>query len=280
MTKLRQPALNAIDHLILDMDGVLWRGNTPMPGLAAFFATLEALNIGYVLATNNATRSVQAYVDKLAGFAVRVPAERILTSGLATAAYLRGRYDAGTRAYVVGEPALHDFMAAQGFDVLNDDADLAIALQRPAQLVVAGLHKHVTYADLALATLHINRGAAFYGTNPDNQLPDELGLLPGAGAILAALEAATGVPPTVVGKPGPIMFEEALRRLGATKANTAMVGDRFSTDIVGGQSAGLRTILVLSGVTGASEEVGEPAPDFIFDDIAALGAAFRARRAP
>jgi 4-nitrophenyl phosphatase len=273
----KQAGLGTITHLILDMDGVLWRGNTPMPGLADFFATLETVGVGYVLATNNATRSISAYVKKLASFGVQVPAEQILTSGLATAVYLRGLFDAGTRVYVVGEPALRDFMSAEGFEVLDSELELTQALEQPAALVVAGLHKQVTYHELALATLHINRGAAFYGTNPDNQLPDELGLLPGAGAILAALEAATGVAPTVVGKPGPIMFEEALRRLNAGKTETAMVGDRFSTDIVGGQNAGLRTILLMSGVTGASETIGEPGPDYVFDDIAALGAALDGR---
>jgi 4-nitrophenyl phosphatase len=120
-------------------------------------------------------------------------------------------------------------------------------------LVVAGFNRHVTYPDLAMGALLVHKGATFIGTNPDPSIPTELGPLPGAGSLLAVIETATGVKPIIIGKPQPTVFMEAVRRLGGTLANTAMVGDRLSTDIAGGQGAGLHTILVLSGVASREQ---------------------------
>ncbi len=266
--------LERIRFLILDMDGVLWRGDTPAPGLAAFFQTLERLRIEAILATNNASKTVLDYVAKLAGFGVAIRPERILTSGVATAGALASRYVRGSKVFVVGEPALAEVLAEHGFDILDPEAPLDVATREPAAFVVAAIHRQVRYHHLAAAALHINAGAAFYATNPDPSVPHELGTLPGAGAIQAALVAATGIQPVVVGKPGPLLFEEALRRLGAPVEATAMVGDRLETDIAGGQGAGLRTILLLSGVTSADAlRTNGIVPDFVFADISELATA-------
>ncbi len=169
---------------------------------------------------------------------------------------------------VIGEKGLHDALTAQKFRIISKEE---VAKGAAAPLVVAGIHRQVTYQDFAMGTLLINKGAAFIGTNPDPSYPSELGQMPGAGAILAVLETATGIQPTIIGKPQPIIFQEAVRRLGGTTGNTAMVGDRLTTDIAGGQGAGLHTILVLSGVT-SREKVQSSAikPDFIFEDITDL----------
>lgn len=261
--------MNNIRNLILDMDGVLWRGETPLPDLPGFFARLDALGIRSILATNNATRTARLYTEKLARFGVTMPAERIVTSSEATATYLRRRYPAGTRVYVVGEEGLHEALTAQGFDILNRRE---YDPQTEIPLVVAGFNRHATYRELAGAVLYINQGAHFVGTNPDVTFPSELGQLPGAGATLAFIAAAAGVEPEVIGKPGPILFQEALQRLGATNgAATAMVGDRLSTDIAGAQNVGLATVLVLSGVTSREElAAGSVVPDLVFADIHAL----------
>ena len=137
--------------------------------------------------------------------------------------------------------------------------------------VVVGWDRHLTYDKLAQATLYINAGATFIGTNPDRTWPGEQGLLPGAGAILAAVEAATGILPTIIGKPSPLMLKIAMRRMNAQPETTAMLGDRLETDILAGKNAGALTILVLSGVTKRADLV-QPCcePDFVFDDISAL----------
>ncbi|MCB8966669.1 MAG: HAD-IIA family hydrolase [Ardenticatenaceae bacterium] len=260
--------LTHIKNLILDMDGVLWRGETPMPGLVDFFATMRHLQMGFALATNNATKTAVQYVEKLARFGVDVPAANIVTSAEATAAYLRQEYEAETAVYVVGESGLHNAIAAQGFHIISgaEVRDGAVPT-----LVVAGFTRYATYDELAMGALAVHKGSRFVGTNPDPSFPSELGPLPGAGAIIAFIQTATGVTPTLVGKPGPIMFQQAMQRLGGTPANTAMVGDRLTTDIAGGQAAGLATILVLSGISSRDDVAnGDIKPDYIFADITEL----------
>lgn len=263
-------ALTAITNFILDMDGVLWRGETPMPGLDEFFATLRRLHIGFVLATNNATKTAVMYTEKLARFGIEVPPGQILTSAETTAVYLSERYEKGTAVYVIGENGLHDALTAQGFHIITPDQ---VYNGATAPLVVAGFTRHITYPELAMGSLLVHKGAAFIGTNPDPSFPSEIGPLPGAGALLAVVATATGVQPATIGKPGPIIFQEAVKRLGSSPTNTAMVGDRLTTDIKGGKDAGLQTILLLSGVSTRADITREGIqPDYIFQDITELTA--------
>ena len=259
------------DNLILDMDGVLWHGDTPVPGLTEFFETLRALDINFVLATNNATKVATQYTEKLARFGVDVEPEAILTSAEATAAHLEDRYENGALVYVVGESGLQTAMRDKGFDLLESDG--FVGTDTRCDVVVVGFTRHLCYPQLASAVHLINHGAHFVGTNPDVTFPSEYGLLPGAGAILAFLQAATGKKPEVIGKPGRGIFEEALERLQGTPSNTAMVGDRLETDIAGAHAAGINTILLLSGVTSRSKaENSNIQPDLTFEDLRALTA--------
>jgi 4-nitrophenyl phosphatase len=260
--------ISNVKNLILDMDGVLWRGETPMPGLLEFFATLRRLEIGFVLATNNATKTASQYTEKLARFELQIPASQIVTSAEATASYLSGRCKPGTAVYVVGESGLHQAMAARQFHIITPGE---VRDGITAAVVVVGFNRHTTYDDLAMGALLVHKGATFVGTNPDPSFPSELGPMPGAGSLLAVIRTATGIEPEVIGKPGPILFREAVRRLGGTAADTVMVGDRLSTDIAGGQAAGLRTALVLSGISTVADVNGNgPTPDYIFSDIREL----------
>ncbi len=253
------------------MDGVLWHGETALPGLVELFDTMRRLGIGYVLATNNASKTVEQYTAKLARFGVTVEPERILTSSLATAGYLRGRYPIGASVYIVGDAGLHQAILDNGFRPIQLQELPAVGSS--VDVVVVGFTRHLTYGDLAAATLFIRRGAAFIGTNPDRTYPSEYGELPGAGAILASLEASTGQTPTVIGKPGGIMFAQALEQLHGRAADTAMVGDRLETDIAGARDAGLRTILLLSGVTTPDILAASAVqPDVVLQDIVALAA--------
>lgn len=257
--------LNTIQALVIDMDGVLWRGDTPLPGLLEFFNFLNAHNLPFMLATNNATKTQAQYLQKLARFGVAtVKPENILTSSLATAAYLRQEHGPGSKVYVVGEEGLREAMRSAGFVVLSDAS-------QPADVVVAGADFTLTYQKLKHAALLIRGGARFVGTNGDLTFPSEEGLVPGAGSILAAIEAATGVKPPTVGKPERLMFDIAVNKMGVAPEHTAMLGDRLETDILGGQRAGLKTILVTTGIDNAETcRQKDIYPDAIFSGIQEL----------
>jgi 4-nitrophenyl phosphatase len=248
--------------LIVDMDGVLYRGSAPLPGAGEFLDFLRQMGVPFLLLTNNSTLTDTQYAAKLAHMGIKVEEERILTSAEATATHLAGIAPPGTKVYAIGEDGVHRELEKRGF-VLSDDADVAY--------VVVGFDRHITYRKLAVATLAIRAGAAFIGTNPDKTFPSELGQLPGAGAILAAIEAATDTTPLIIGKPEPAILELALQELAAEAETTAMVGDRLDTDILGGHQVGLTTILLLSGVTDTQQLVGSSiVPDLVYEDIAAL----------
>jgi len=272
-----------IKNLILDMDGVLWRGDTPMPGLVDFFDTLRAADIGFILATNNATKTAAMYTERLARFGVAVLPQQILTSAEATASYLAGRFPSGSTIYVIGAKGLHDAVSAKGFRILSAadvHAGAKAAAPITAAAVVAGLSPDMTYHEIAMGVYLVNQGVPFIGTNPDTTFPSEIGSLPGAGALLAMIIAATNVEPIIIGKPGPIIFQEAVKRLGGDPSTVAMVGDRLSTDIQGAEAAGLRAILVLSGISTREEaETGPVRPDYIFADITELASFLMQERA-
>ncbi len=260
-------SLKDLRHLIVDLDGVIYRGREPLPGAAGFVEFLRARDIGFVLATNNSTRTPQQYVDVLDQMGIQVLPEEVLTSAQATAGYLRTLAPTGARVFVVGMDGLRTALLEAGLALVEEDADY----------VVAGMDWTICFDRLAQATLLIRAGAQFVGTNPDRTFPSERGILPGAGSLLAFLETATGVTPTVVGKPETAMIEQALARLGAERGSTAMLGDRLETDILAGERAGLCTILVLSGVTErAALDKSEIRPDLLFRDVAELHRAWEA----
>ena len=253
-------------HLIIDMDGVLYRGKEAIPGAGDFLDFLRKRGIGFVLATNNSTRTPQQYVDKLTGMGVRVRPDEILTSAQATAGYLATIAPPGTRIFFVGMDGLWTALREAGFEFVEDQAEY----------VVAGMDFTICYERLAQAALQIRAGARFIGTNADRTFPSERGIVPGAGALMAFLEAATGVTPTIIGKPGTALLEQAMVRMGARPASTAVLGDRLETDILAGRRAGLPTLLVLSGVTDrAMLAESELQPDLVFDDVAHLHAVWQ-----
>ncbi|MCL6429378.1 MAG: HAD hydrolase-like protein, partial [Anaerolineae bacterium] len=186
------------------------------------------------------------------------------------AEFLARNYGLGARVFIVGESGLESAIREQGLHVTEKDPDV----------VVVGLDRQLTYARLRDATLAIRAGAAFIATNPDRTLPTEAGQIPGAGAIVAALVAATDVTPRIIGKPEPPMLEMAVSRLGQPRERTAILGDRLETDILGGQQLGLPTILVLSGVT--HEPPGpdcQACPTWVYESVRELMAAWRAEMA-
>jgi len=210
-------------HLLIDLNGVLYRGNAPLEHAAAFVAWLRQHDIAFRLVTNNATLTPAQYVAKLEKMRIADDEQEVFTSSLATALYLERKQAAGQRAFIIGEDGLVNALRAIGIESVEDDA----------QWVVVGLDRHVTYDRFARAALALQSGATFVGTNPDLSYPSETGVLPGAGALQAVLTATTGIRPVVIGKPEPLMLQLALESLGSTTENTAMLGDRLDTDILG-----------------------------------------------
>jgi 4-nitrophenyl phosphatase len=264
-----------IRALIIDMDGVLWHGPKPIPGLIEFFQTLRLQQIRFILATNNASLTPEQYVDKLDSMGVKVTLNEILTSGMATALYLAEQTDpAATRVFVVGEDGARQPLLEKGFtltglyEINNSDNPNS---SRGADIVVCGKDETLTWAKLATATLNIRAGAKFFGTNADTSLPTEYGITHGNGAILAALEAATGVKPTVIGKPEPIMYQQALAILEADPSATVAIGDRLETDILGAVRTGIRSIMVLTGISSEQDlKTSSYQPTWIMQDIKAI----------
>lgn len=247
--------------LIIDMDGVLWRGEQSIGDLPAIFDEIKRKGYKFILASNNATGTVDQYVKKLSTFGVEIQISQVINSGQATAHFLSQRFPQGGPVYMIGEEGLKRALA---------DCNFYHAVEDPLAVVVA-LDRQLTYDMLQHATVLIRSGTPFIGTNPDRTLPSPNGLLPGTGAILAALEAATDVKPTIIGKPQPEMYRVALERLGTSMEETLVVGDRVETDIAGGQALGCPTALVLSGATDDDRaRKWEPSPDFILPDLSSL----------
>ena len=262
--------------LILDMDGVLYRGDQALPGAAALFSALQQAGVSVILVTNNSTRTAAGYRQKLAEMGISVPDVPILNSSAATARWLRAAAPAGAGVYVVG--------AADLLKVVLEQPGFVLDAERP-EFVVVGLDTEVTYAKLRTAALAIRRGARFVATNVDTSLPVEGGeLWPGAGAIVAAIQTTVGRPPDVVlGKPEPAMFLQALEMLGLPPEAVLAVGDRAETDILAGKRAGIPTALVLTGVTRPDEVATLPPdvrPDYVFQNLEELRAFVCAVRPP
>jgi 4-nitrophenyl phosphatase len=262
------PDLSKMRGFVIDMDGVLWRGEEMLPGVAEFFAYLQARRLPFVVATNNATATSAGIRHRLARVGTHIAAQAVFTSAQAAASLLARQLPAGTRVLAVGEKGLRSALRRAGLRLAHGASD--------AQAVVVGLDRHVSWKVLGEATLAIQAGAAFVATNADPTFPTERGLLPGAGALVASIQTATGIQPAIVGKPEPHLFLEALQHLKTAPAETLVIGDRPETDILGGQRAGMRTALLLTGVTSAEAvERLRIRPDWVFRDLPHLTRALR-----
>lgn len=258
---MKKIKISPIRALILDMDGVLWRGDLPLGDLPTIFREINQQGFKVVLATNNAILSVEQYQQKIERFGVKLDEWQIINSSQATARYLSKKYPHGGPIFIIGEEGLYTTLEREGY----------YHSEKNAKAVVAGLDRTITYEKLKLATILIRNGSEFIGTNPDKTYPMPEGLVPGAGSILAALEAATEIPPRIIGKPAPEMYYAALERLGTTPEETLVVGDRLETDIAGAQATGCLSGLVLSGVTDLEMAKNwNPPPNFIFKDLESL----------
>jgi glycerol 3-phosphatase-2 len=248
------------DAFLFDLDGVLYRGAEPIDGAAETLATLRSLGKGLAFLTNNSSRTPEAIAAHLTGMGIRAAPEEIETSALATATLLRGR--AVASAYVLGEEGLRTALVAAGLTVVDTSAD--------AETVVVGWDRGFDYAGLAAASVLIQRGASLVASNADASYPVEDGLvLPGAGAILAAIQTATGVSAEVVGKPNAPIFRAALDRAGGGRP--LVIGDRLDTDIEGARRLGWDSLLVLTGITRRADlGAATVAPTYVAERLGEL----------
>lgn len=252
------------DGLLVDLDGVVWIGREPVPGAADALRELLASGMEIVFVTNNPGKPAAEYARRLVEMGIEVGADGIVTAGEATARLAAERIGTGKTCFVIGAPAFHETVAAAGLRLLEGES------ARDADAVVVSGHRGFDYEELLTATLALQRGAALFATSRDPTLPMPGGPWPGTGAVLAAVETASGAAAEIGGKPEPYLFEMARGRV-AGAARVAMVGDRISSDIEGGRRAGLETILVLSGATSREEAAAATlSPDLIVEDLAAL----------
>jgi len=255
-------ALKKISSIVLDMDGVLYRGNEPIEGAAKAVAFLRNSGKKVIFLTNNSESTRASYVKKLANMGIPVSVDEVVTSGQVSAEYIKSR-NPHARVFVIGGKGLRSEIKLAGLDLTKPEK---------ATHVVVGIDQSVDYEKLKGGLKALLLGAKFIATNPDNVYPTETGLWPGAGAIIGALERSSGrKPDAIIGKPSPHTIRFVLRILGTKPDETAIIGDQLSTDVKAGKRAGLMTILVLSGVSKA-EDIGKDGgaknvPDFVIDSL-------------
>ena len=227
-----------LKNYLIDMDGVLVKGRTPIPGAPEFIERMIARKIKFLILTNNPLYTQRDLEHRLKTSGLNVPAESIFTSAIATARFLQSQNPNG-KAFVIGEVGLTQALHEVGYVQTDMNPDY----------VVLGEVNNYNFEQITRAVRLINDGAMFIATNPDSTGPLESGIVPATGALAALIEKATGRAPFFVGKPNPLMIRSAIRYLGVHSENTVMIGDRMDTDIVAGVMSGLETILVLSGVS-------------------------------
>lgn len=228
------------DAYFIDLDGTTYKGKDRIPAAARFIKRLQAQHKKVVFVTNNSTRSPQDVAENLRNnHNINVTADNIYTTALATADYLSEKAGKQRRVYVIGEKGLKDALRKSGFVLVSERPDY----------VVVGLDTQVTYQKFETAVLSIRNGAIFIGTNADSNLPNEKGMVPGAGSLVELVKYATQKKPIMIGKPEKVIMEMALKRYQLTKDRVIMVGDNYHTDISAGINIGMDTLLVYTGLS-------------------------------
>jgi NagD protein len=246
-----------IECWLTDMDGVLVHENQALPGAAELLQQWTDAGTPFLVLTNNSIFTPRDLSARLRSSGLNVPEERIWTSALATADFLKQQSPGGT-AFVIGEVGLTTALHEAGFIMTETNPDY----------VVVGETRNYSFEAITKAIRLLLKGARFIVTNPDATGPSSEGPMPATGAIAALITKATGMEPYVVGKPNPMMFRSAMNRIGAHSENTGMIGDRMDTDIVAGIEAGLHTVLVLTGISDTAEIGRYPfRPDEILDGV-------------
>ena len=268
---LSENSLNiaTLQNFIFDLDGVIWRGHTPIEGAVESVRRLRAGGKRCFYCTNNSRLSQAQFAERLRAIGLELQDEDVISSAWATARFLATEMPRGFSVFVVGEEGLRATLQSIGARILDaEEAETQVA-----DCVVAGIDREFNYEKMRLAQRQILHGARFIATNRDATFPVEDGVIPGSGSIIAGIETASGTAPTTIGKPEPLMLQLCVEAFYLAPAQTVMIGDRLDTDIACAHRAGLPAILVLTGVNtrADAENAGaEEKPDAIFDDLPAL----------
>lgn len=257
----KMSAARTLEGVFLDLDGVIFKGDTPIAGAREFLDWSQSVGLPYVFVTNNSARTPEQVAAKLNGMGFNETADKVITSAIATADYLQSIVASDTRVFIIGEDGLLQAIRRIGVKITDEYPNF----------VVVGLDRKLTYAKINIAFDAINNGAVFIGTNADPVLLTERGLEPGTGSIVEMVRCATGVDPLFIGKPFPRLFETAARKLSKSLDRILMIGDNIATDIAGAQSMGMITALVLTGQTNQNELVDSAIkPDYVTADLIEL----------
>jgi phosphoglycolate/pyridoxal phosphate phosphatase family enzyme len=259
--------LQSLTTVVFDLDGVVYRGHTLLPGAKKTIAWLRDQGVRIFFLTNNSTLTRKEYVHRLEGFGISCSKEMIYSSAYACALYLRENEGPRPRVLVVGEGGLRTELQRVGVEVVTQ------LRGKDVGYVVVGMDRKISYRKLADAHLAISRGAKFIASNRDPIYPVEKGVIPGGGTIVAAIETASQQKPLVIGKPSPYILKVLLRKEKIRPKECLLVGDRLDTDVVCGRRAGVWTVIVLTGVTSAEEIAQAPArlkPHWVLNSIADL----------
>ena len=283
--------VSEIDAFVFDCDGVLWTGNTLTgDNIVEMIETMQRLNKKVIYVTNNSTKTIEAFAQKFKKFGIDVPRTSLWSSATATARYLQNNFPPGSSVYVIGEPGLHKTLRSGGFKTLGLDhtgldfdkcAALDVDQLDPAVVaVVVSFDGRICYGKVHLACMYIRYGKAkFIATNRDafSPLLASGTVVPGGGTFVSAVETASGTKPCVCGKPSSVLASLVLKESGLENRpeKVLMVGDRLDTDILFGKTAGMRSMLVLSGCTKVSELEGLSAespstPEFVASSAGVL----------
>jgi HAD superfamily hydrolase (TIGR01457 family) len=249
-----------IKNFIIDLDGVIYIEDNPTEGAVEFIDFLREKNLKFLFLTNNSTKTQRQYVRKLKKMRLDAHKKDILTSSVATCVYLE-KEKPGARIHAIGEHGLISDLRSHGFLLSDENVDF----------VVVGLDRRFNYEKLSRACNLIRGGALFIATNPDLTFPSKEGIIPGAGALAAAIEACSSRHPVVIGKPNPLVVEIAMKMMDAHKRETVIIGDRLDTDIAVAKRLGMKSVLVLSGIeTPATVKASHIQPDYIFKSLREL----------
>ena len=248
---------------LLDMDGTIYLDDRLFDGVTAFLSRIREKGGRYLFLTNNSSKGVEGYIEKLNGMGIATGREDYLTSVDAAIDLLRRRYP-GRRCYVQGTRSFYDQLAAAGIPVTCDRED-------GAEILLSGFDRELTFQKLEDACILLGQGIPYLATNPDWVCPTAYGFVPDCGSVCEMLWRATSRRPIVIGKPEPLMPQLAMLEASVSAQETLLVGDRIYTDIASGANAGVDTLLVLSGETKEKDlPTADPQPTFVLPDVTAL----------
>lgn len=242
---------------LIDLDGTMYKGTEKIEEACEFVRKLKDRNIPYLFVTNNSSRTPKQVANKLVSFDIPAEESQVFTTSMATANFIaEQKRDASV--YVIGEEGIRQAIEEKGLAFGEEDADF----------VVVGIDRGITYEKLAVGCLAIRNGATFISTNGDIAIPTERGLLPGNGSLTSVLTVSTQTEPIFIGKPEPIIMEQAMKVLGTDISETLMVGDNYDTDIMAGMNSGMDTLLVHTGVTKKEHlEAYQEKPTYVIDSL-------------